>query len=59
MHGYIPRLIEADILRSLARSPAVAILGPRQCEKSTSLAGGIAYHDLTPFLPAETAEGGK
>ena len=36
MHGYIPRLIEADIHRSLARSPAVAILGPRQCGKSTT-----------------------
>ncbi|ABW66454.1 ATP-binding protein [Desulfosudis oleivorans] len=36
MHGYIPRLIETDILRSLARSPAVAILGPRQCGKSTT-----------------------
>jgi len=35
MHGYIPRLAEADLSRALGRSPAVAILGPRQCGKST------------------------
>lgn len=36
MHGYIHRLIESEILKALARSPAVAILGPRQCGKSTT-----------------------
>ncbi|MDZ7666524.1 MAG: ATP-binding protein [Desulfotignum sp.] len=36
MHGYIPRLIEEEIHRSLSRSPATAILGPRQCGKSTT-----------------------
>lgn len=36
MHGYYPRLIEKIILKALARSPAVAILGPRQCGKSTT-----------------------
>ncbi len=35
MHGYIPRAAEKKILRTLTRSPAVAILGPRQCGKST------------------------
>ena len=35
MHGYIPRVLEEELHRSLARSPAVAILGPRQCSKST------------------------
>lgn len=35
MHGYIPRTAEKKILRTLTRSPAVAILGPRQCGKST------------------------
>ena len=35
MHGYVPRAAEAEIIQSLARSPAVAILGPRQCGKST------------------------
>ncbi len=36
MHGYITRLIEEQIHRSLSRSPATAILGPRQCGKSTT-----------------------
>lgn len=36
MHGYIPRLLEEKIHRSLSRSPATAILGPRQCGKSTT-----------------------
>jgi predicted AAA+ superfamily ATPase len=36
MHGYITRLIEEKINRSLSRSPATAILGPRQCGKSTT-----------------------
>lgn len=35
MHGYIPRLAERELSRALARSPAVAILGPRQSGKST------------------------
>jgi len=35
MHGYLPRLAEASLRRALRRSPAVAILGPRQCGKST------------------------
>ncbi len=36
MHGYLSRLIEKKIHIALARSPAVAILGPRQCGKSTT-----------------------
>ncbi len=36
MHGYIQRLAEEKIKRALLRSPAVAILGPRQCGKSTT-----------------------
>jgi len=35
MHGYISRFSENQLAQSLARSPAVAILGPRQCGKST------------------------
>ncbi len=35
MHGYISRLAEKGLRRALERSPAVAILGPRQCGKST------------------------
>jgi len=36
MHEYIHRFIEEKLHRALARSPAVAILGPRQCGKSTT-----------------------
>lgn len=35
MHDYIPRTAEIDLARALGRSPVVAILGPRQCGKST------------------------
>ena len=35
MHGYVKRVAEKELHRALARSPAVAILGPRQCGKST------------------------
>lgn len=36
MHDYVPRIVEKELRRALARSPAVAILGPRQCGKSTT-----------------------
>ncbi len=35
MHGYIQRAVEEKLNNSLNRSPVVAILGPRQCGKST------------------------
>lgn len=35
MHGYLTRVAEKELTNSLKRSPAVAILGPRQCGKST------------------------
>jgi predicted AAA+ superfamily ATPase len=50
MHGYFHRDIRTEIERALERSPAVALLGPRQCGKSTlarRLAGaGSVYLDL-------------
>lgn len=36
MHGYIHRVAEKTTKKALKRSPAVAILGPRQCGKSTT-----------------------
>lgn len=36
MHGYIDRFLEKEVSAALGRSPAVAILGPRQCGKSTT-----------------------
>ena len=35
MHGYIPRIAEKKLAKALNRSPATAVLGPRQCGKST------------------------
>ena len=35
MHGYINRIIEAEIKENLNSFPSVALLGPRQCGKST------------------------
>ncbi len=35
MHEPISRAAEADVLAALARFPAVSLLGPRQCGKST------------------------
>ena len=35
MHGYVRRAAEEALGSALARSPAVCILGPRQCGKST------------------------
>jgi len=35
MHKYIPRYLEKEIERRLAAMPVVAILGPRQCGKTT------------------------
>ena len=36
MHGYINRSLEKNIHRALDRSPVSALLGPRQCGKSTT-----------------------
>ncbi len=35
MHGYIERSADSLVAKNLAQSPGVAILGPRQCGKST------------------------
>ena len=35
LHSYIPRLREADIISSLKEVPVTAIIGPRQCGKTT------------------------
>lgn len=37
MHGCLSRRLEGKLEKSLKHSPAVAILGPRQCDKSTLL----------------------
>lgn len=35
MHGYRTRYLENEVTTALGRSPVVALLGPRQCGKST------------------------
>jgi uncharacterized protein len=45
MHGYVSRLAEKKLERFLGRSPAVAILGPRQCGKSTLAKAYLANID--------------
>lgn len=52
MHGYVKRLLEENLKKALERSPLVAILGPRQCGKSTlakefmKKRGNFIYLDL-------------
>ncbi|HKP97815.1 MAG TPA: ATP-binding protein [Fibrobacteria bacterium] len=52
MHKYVPRLLEPSLRESLAKYPIVALLGPRQCGKSTlakkilSRMGRVVYLDL-------------
>lgn len=52
MPVYVPRFLEKAVKNALAQMPAVAILGPRQCGKTTlarQLAGGsgtVLYLDL-------------
>lgn len=52
MQQYRPRRLEPDLVRALARSPVVALLGPRQCGKSTlakrvlERVAGAVYLDL-------------
>jgi predicted AAA+ superfamily ATPase len=42
MQGYIDRLLEREVERSLDNNPVTAIIGPRQCGKST-----LAQHILS------------
>lgn len=45
MHGYIKRALEEEILKKLKYSPAVAILGPRQCGKTTLAKKSVSEAD--------------
>jgi predicted AAA+ superfamily ATPase len=54
MHGsYIPRLLEKTLEQALDESPAVALLGPRQCGKSTLAKAVISGRPNTVFLDLE------
>jgi len=52
MHGYIKRSAKNKSRRALARSPIVAILGPRQCGKSNGLNRGFTLHPLFIYSPS-------
>jgi predicted AAA+ superfamily ATPase len=47
MQGYIERKISAEVRLGLENNPAVAILGPRQCGKTT-----LAKHITQEFSQA-------
>jgi predicted AAA+ superfamily ATPase len=53
MHGYIPRQIESEIEDSLRDFPAVAILGPRQCGKSTLARKVVEKYEHAVYLDLE------
>ncbi|MBI4229261.1 MAG: ATP-binding protein [Planctomycetes bacterium] len=50
MHGYIPRDLKAILVRDLGRYPAVAMVGPRQCGKSTLARMLASQHAETIYL---------
>ena len=53
MRGYIPREISNKILKRLKEMPAVALLGPRQCGKSTLAKFLLNSIDETIYLDLE------
>ena len=54
MHGiFIDRLLQEKISASLAAFPAVAILGPRQCGKSTLAQQILRHRDESVYLDLE------
>lgn len=60
MHGYIDRLAEVLVSKGLGRAPIVAILGPRQCGKSTLVAHYLSsrgIHSVSLDLQDRTDRG--
>lgn len=50
---YIPRRIEASILTALANNPVVALIGPRQCGKSTLIKHILENYPNSIYLDIE------
>lgn len=50
---YIQRTIEKSIIQSLSRTPVVAIIGPRQCGKSTLVKNMFPESANTVYLDLE------
>jgi len=53
MHDYIPRFQQPNVLSGLVDFPAIAILGPRQCGKSTLARQIVAEFDEAVYLDLE------
>lgn len=53
MHAYINRKIEPDVKKNLKDFPVVAILGPRQCGKSTLAKRIISLRKKSVYLDLE------
>ena len=49
----IARGIESEVISALKRAPVVAILGPRQCGKSTLARGIVARRREAVYLDLE------
>lgn len=50
---YIPRSIEQDVLKALENNPVVAMIGPRQCGKSTLLKYLLEKYPESIYLDLE------
>ncbi len=53
IHGYIDRMIEPVARKRLADNPALALLGPRQCGKSTLARHLLRIHPEAVYLDVE------
>lgn len=53
MQDTLPRLLESDLRRALRESPAVALLGPRQCGKTTLALNLVATDPQAIYLDLE------
>ena len=53
MFGYIPRIADDRIQESLKRNPVTALLGPRQCGKSTLVNNLTRSRDDVVYLDLE------
>lgn len=56
MHGYVPRIIEKSLNYDLKYFPAAAVLGPRQCGKSTLVKNLIKGRQDAMYLDLESPE---
>ena len=53
MQRYIERLLNSDLTKSIAQNPVTAVIGPRQCGKSTLVRHALKSHKNTLFLDLE------